>query len=281
MRYLKMLGLAAAVAMALVVFAAPASATNLTAPAGTNYTGGLKLVSEGEILIDNEFGLGAMRCSWTLEGKVESHGPTVTAAGKFTSLAITGCTDGTVLNTVFAAGSFEVHPDSPPHGNGTVTVSGLEFTITHPGAFNCKFSAGAGIDFGTLVGTATTGSNATLDVNGVKLPKVADSPFLRCGRHADRQFQSRDPLDAVRRRLGSRQAHYPARRLRPSRLRRRARVTSDLLEPFFSGPGVSRVAGRPSKRGSERKADRPLLPISPLPILAWRSRLEPSGSRRR
>ena len=58
-------------------------------------------------------------------------------------------------------------------------MSGLEFTITHPGAFNCKFSAGAGIDFGTLVGTATTGSNATLDVNGVKLPKVADSPF--CG----------------------------------------------------------------------------------------------------
>src|SRR5215212_5417024 len=38
---------------------------------------------------------------------------------------------------------------------------------------------------------------------------------------------------------------YFLRRLRPSRLRRLASVTSALLEPFFSGPGVSNVAGRP------------------------------------
>lgn len=181
MRYLKMLGLAAVAATALAVFAAPASATTPTIFPGTLYTGGLKLVSEGEILIDNEFGLGAMRCSWTLEGKIESHGAGITTAGKFTSLAITGCTDGTVLNAVVSAGSFEIHSDTPggTNGNGTVTVSGLEFTITHPGAFNCKFGAGTGIDFGTLIGTATTGSNATLDVNGVKLPRTADSLF--CG----------------------------------------------------------------------------------------------------
>ena len=56
------------------------------------------------------------------------------------------------------------------------------------------------------------------------------------------------------------------------------RLTSFLSGPFLFGPGVSRVAGRPSKRGSERKAARPCLPISPLPMLAWRSRQEPSGA---
>ena len=69
----------------------------------------------------------------------------------------------------------------------------------------------------------------------------------------------------------------------------RPRLSAGLSEPLgrldflavgapFLGPGVSRVAGRPSKRGSERKAARPCLPISPLPTLAWRSRQEPRGA---
>ena len=50
------------------------------------------------------------------------------------------------------------------------------------------------------------------------------------------------------------------RRLRPAlREALRGAGTSLLSGPFLFGPGVSRVAGRPSKRGSERKAARPLL----------------------
>src|SRR5215217_680896 len=47
------------------------------------------------------------------------------------------------------------------------------------------------------------------------------------------------------------------RALRPASRRRLAAATSFPSGPFFFGPGVSRVAGRPSKRGSERKAARP------------------------
>src|SRR5680860_1306151 len=51
---------------------------------------------------------------------------------------------------------------------------------------------------------------------------------------------------------------------------------------FFVGalpsmPGPSKIAGSSSKRGSDRNAPQPRVPISPSPSGAWRSRLEPIG----
>src|SRR6476469_7221377 len=71
---------------------------------------------------------------------------------------------------------------------------------------------------------------------------------------------------------------YVLRRFSPALRSRFAARASFLSAPFLSGPGVSSVAGRPSNLGSERKAARPCLPISPLPRLAWRSRQEPRGA---
>ena len=50
-----------------------------------------------------------------------------------------------------------------------------------------------------------------------------------------------------------------------------------LLGRVAAVPGPSKIAGRPSKRGSERKAAQPRAPSSPSPGGAWRSRFEPSG----
>lgn len=76
-------------------------------------------------------------------------------------------------------------------------------------------------------------------------------------------FQERRPFSRLVERFLRREAVQPRRRLSPARRRRFAVCTSFLSGPFLFGPGVSSVAGSPSKRGSERKAARPRLPISP------------------
>ena len=175
MKSLKFCAFAVAAVAALSAFAAPASATTITSPLGVPYTNTIKLASEGEILLDNEFGFLPMRCEWTLEGKVESHGGGLTAKGNFSSVTI-GCTDKVVAN-VLNKGSFEIHWIG--ESSGTVTLVGLEVTMTHPAGFICTFGAGAGIDLGTLTSTFITGGNATIDATGAKIPRTGHSAF--CG----------------------------------------------------------------------------------------------------
>jgi hypothetical protein len=176
MKSLKLLTLVVAVVAALAALAAPASATIVTSIQGLSYTGGpLKIVSDGEILLDNEFGFLPFRCEWTLEASVESDGAGLTATGKFSNVTIS-CTDKAVA-TVLNKGSFEIH--ALPQANGTFTVAGLEVTMTHPAGFICIFGTGAGVDLGTLTSTFATGGNATIDATGAKIPRTGHSPF--CG----------------------------------------------------------------------------------------------------
>jgi hypothetical protein len=179
MNYVKVLGLVAFALVAMLAFAGSATATTLTSPSGSTYTGAFKVVSEGEITLENP--LGKFVCTWGQEGKVEAHGPAVTARGKISTATFTGCS---VMRpfSVLSPGSLEFHTDSESaDGNGTVTLVGFEITIVFNGV-PCTYGTAAGLDLGTLTGSKTTGSKATIDTGSISIPRTAGS--LLCGESA-------------------------------------------------------------------------------------------------
>jgi hypothetical protein len=179
MNHVKVSGLLAVALVAMLVFSASAAATTLTSPSGSAYTGAFKVVSEGEISLENP--IGKFVCNWGQEGKIEEHGPTVTARGKITSATFTECS---VMRpfSVLSAGTLEFHTDSQSaDGNGTVTLVGFTITINFNGV-PCTYGTGAGLDLGTLTGSKTTGAKATIDTGSVAIPRTAGS--LLCGESA-------------------------------------------------------------------------------------------------
>lgn len=176
MKYVKTLGLLAIAAAALMAFTASASATVLTSPAGTVYTGTIKAASEnGHVKLTGPLGI-SVECASTVEGKVEKHGANVTAGGNITSLAFTGCTNG-YSATVLAKGSLEIH--ALGNGNGTLTSSGTEVTVHTPLGFACIYKTG-NTHIGTLTGSKNlAGKTATLDIAAATIPRTGDSAF--CG----------------------------------------------------------------------------------------------------
>ncbi|MGN6258585.1 MAG: hypothetical protein ACTHN3_12690 [Solirubrobacterales bacterium] len=181
MKYVKWLGLLTLAALSSAVLTATASATQLTSPEGTIYTSTFAAESEGEFAQENKsIGL-RIECLAAFEGKIESHGTSVTASGKLSKLTFTSCTNGYVY-TVLKLGSLEIHTDgsdtSGTSGNGTVTWSGAELTSHTPLGFSCTFTT-SGTDIGTLTGSKSTGSTATLDLNSAVISRTGDSAL--CG----------------------------------------------------------------------------------------------------
>lgn len=168
--HLKCLGLMAAVAAALMAFAAPASATSVsTTTGGAAATPTIHAVNEGgHVVVANS--IANIECSSTFEGKVESHGAGKEASGNFSSFSLTGCTNSWHVTITFKGGwafswsSGEV---------GVYRIFGLEITTTRFGV-TCNYSAP-----NTIVGTATGGNPATFDISG-SLPIAAGSSGL-CG----------------------------------------------------------------------------------------------------
>ncbi|MGN6257580.1 MAG: hypothetical protein ACTHN3_07510 [Solirubrobacterales bacterium] len=174
MKYVKILGLFALTAAALMAFTGNASATTLTSPAGTTYTGAIVAESEGEnTLINTSIGL-KVQCEVSkVEGKVEMHGTGVTAAGKLTSLTFEKCTNNYSVK-VFHLGALEIHNISGT-GNGTVTSNGTQVTVSTPLGFSCVYETSS-----TDIGTLTGGAPVTLDIGSATIPRVSEeSPF--CG----------------------------------------------------------------------------------------------------
>jgi hypothetical protein len=157
MKYMKILGLAAMALAALMAMAGTASATTLTSPAGTTYTSTIKAENEGPVTLTSAFGgFGTVTCNKsTVEGKVEKHGAGVNVSGNIGKLTFTECNrEVTVLST----GSLEV--------NSSGALTGKNQTILiHTAIGPCHFTtASTGTSLGTVTTTATTGSNATLDI---------------------------------------------------------------------------------------------------------------------
>jgi hypothetical protein len=174
MRHVRMIGLAAMVAMAFTAalgtglasatelyrFGAPA---NGTLGVGTPIDGSLKAGTS--LFLKDTFGLDATTCTGSELGmKTESAGGEAShPSGKASTLAFSGCSSG--APTVHAKGSLQIQHIAGTT-NGTVTSSGME--VTFPSVFgtrNCK--TGAGTDIGTLAGAYDEESHATLNVNAI------------------------------------------------------------------------------------------------------------------
>jgi hypothetical protein len=161
MKYVKMLGLLAVAAAALMAFAGTASATILTSPEGTTYTGSIVATSSNSEL-DGAFV--TVKCgSSTAEGTVESHGG-AEVTGNISSLTFTECNYAT---TVKNAGSLGIN-----NTNG-VKSTGAEVSIA-TSIGTCVFTTN-----GTAVGSLTEGAGASLDINSSKIPRTGGN-FL-CG----------------------------------------------------------------------------------------------------
>ena len=126
MKNLKTFGFAAAVATALMVFAAGASATTLTSPAGTTYTGAVKAESIVEGLYVRQRPA-QTNSDAEFEWKAESHGAAATVNGPVTAFSLSECS---LKVTLLKPGSSEVHTMSEANtGSGALTWSGVEATM--------------------------------------------------------------------------------------------------------------------------------------------------------
>jgi len=152
MKYVKILGLLAVAAAALMAFAGTASATTVTSAEGTTPT--LSSSAEGHVVLDNP--IAKIECASAVTGKVESHGAGVTAKGNISALSFTNCTNSWHV-TVVTAGSLEVH--SIGSGDGTLTSSGATVESTRLGVI-CRY-----VTSSTDIGTVTDGTHATLDIS--------------------------------------------------------------------------------------------------------------------
>jgi hypothetical protein len=165
MKYVKMLGLLAVAAAAMMAFAGVASATTVKS-GGANYTSTITAESSNSKLHGSFI---TVSCTGShVEGKVESHGAGVTAEGKIGKLSFSGC-NYTV--TVKKTGSLIAHTGTTP--NGTLTSTGAEIAI-HTSVGECVFTTSS-----TPIGTLTGGNNATLDIDSSAIPRTGGSFF--CG----------------------------------------------------------------------------------------------------
>lgn len=181
MRYVKIFGLLAVAAAALMAFAASASATTVTGPSlNTNNeptslvereTPTIHAVSEEEVELHNS--ILNIKCESTVEGKVETHGTGITAEGKIAVLNFFNCTDNWVID-VKQNGSLIVHWTKG--SDGTLTSTGARVIATRFG-LECIYETNA-THIGTVTGEKGVNGEATLDIEAA-IPRVGGS-FL-CG----------------------------------------------------------------------------------------------------
>jgi hypothetical protein len=148
MKYVKMLGLLAVAAAALMAFAGTASATEITSSAGSTPN---IVATAGPTSLDGAFT--TVTCtSSEVEGNVESHGSGTAASGEVDTLHFNGCNYPT---TVVKNGSLSITGTSPT-GDGTLLSSGAEVVI-HTSVGTCNFTTSfTGI--GTVTGSNNSGS---------------------------------------------------------------------------------------------------------------------------
>jgi hypothetical protein len=180
MKYLKMLGLAAVAAAALMAFlgAGTASATVIcktepvagvcptgwTYPAGTEGTASLEAGTSSSL--ETTGGELLVTCSGAVaKSTLKESGATSTVISGVSTLTFEKCSNMTVTLT---GGSAELHW-IPGTNNGTLTTIGTEVTVNILGV-SCIYGSGSGLDVGTTVG----GNPGSLTINTV-FPRVGGS----------------------------------------------------------------------------------------------------------
>lgn len=189
MRNLKFFGLATLAVVAVgIVTVGPASATELTCtnPLGTKAMCQAGTIihaeSEGSVILHPP--IGDIECETTFEGITTNTGSsTETVFGDILSHTYFNCNaEVKVLKT----GTFEIHTDhldsQGTSGNGTITSSGTEITITFVG-FHCIFTTN-NTTFGTITGSTNLGHRtATIDLEG-EFPRTGGRSGAFCGTSA-------------------------------------------------------------------------------------------------
>jgi hypothetical protein len=167
MNHFKLIAFIAIAVVGQVASAGTASATTVTSPSGTAYTGEIKATA-GTIELHGSFVTVNCKNASVTVSKVESHGAGVTSKGAVTSGTASECNFPVKL---LKGGSLEAHATSG--GNGTITSNGAEITIETSIA-NCIFTTS-----NTDVGLLTGGTTAKLDINSASIPRTGHSVF--CG----------------------------------------------------------------------------------------------------
>lgn len=170
MKYLKILGLAAVAAMALMAFGAgTASATKLYStgvaqPAGTEIVATLKTGTSANLTTTAGATIQTCTGSEVVGSIGNAGGAAATVSGKVSKLTFTGCPHTVDVEEL---GELEIHHIAGTT-NGTLTAKGFKVrvdTTLFGGLVTCRYSAGAGTHMGTLTG-ANPG-NATMAVNAI------------------------------------------------------------------------------------------------------------------
>ena len=177
MKYIKMLGLAAIAAAALmaVVGAGTASATTLTDGSG-NHPTFIAATSTHTNLHNSAINV---TCTHSVaEGHPSTGGTGLTVEGPLTYLDFTNCGSWTV--TVKKAGKLIVHGSGGNHG--TLTSEGAEVTLSGFG-LHCIFTTNTPTDIGTLTGSAVTKGHAVLDIAGT-IARTGGNSGAFCGSSA-------------------------------------------------------------------------------------------------
>ncbi|HEX5989947.1 MAG TPA: hypothetical protein VFY75_07035 [Solirubrobacterales bacterium] len=174
MGYVKILGLLAVAAAALMALATTATATTITSPTGTTYTGTIHAESEVTTTLHSE--LLSVSCKKsTLTGSIGTHSSTGTAHGPITTLDLSECGEDVV--TVLVPGTLEIHSSST---HSILTSTGAIITVhTHVFGIDCLFETN-NTDIGLLTDSHHSGrTEATLDIDSALIPRTGDSMF--CG----------------------------------------------------------------------------------------------------
>jgi hypothetical protein len=170
MKYLKMLGLAAVAATALIAFvgAGSASATvfcsTQTTPCSAKWAKGTQLefsVTAGSSA-EWKTGFSTNTCTdGTLKGTMLTAGSgseTMKLSVDDSDFTWTNCT---FSNATLEGGELEIHSITGSN-NGTVIMKGFNFTTSTTQYGSCNYSAGTGVHLGTL--TASGSGEAMIDI---------------------------------------------------------------------------------------------------------------------
>jgi hypothetical protein len=166
MKHLKMLGLFAMAAAALMAFAGSASAQTFTSPAGTEYTGALSSSLEGSALL--KAGFAEITCTaGTVAGNLTTNNNTE-ASGSITAVNFSSCKEGQTVDTLNNSGTLTILKSGH-----AVSGTGTEVTTAVAGV-SCVYGLGS---TAKTLGTATnSGSGSTAKVTlaiNTTLPKIS------------------------------------------------------------------------------------------------------------
>jgi hypothetical protein len=162
-------------AVALIALTTPASATTLTGAGGTTLGTGTSVKAESEGTTTLHPPIGDIECKKASASltTTNSGGSGVEVTASAESGGASEC-NGTVQ--FLATGS--VSAQGTGSNNGTLRSTGTEVTIEFSG-FHCIFKTSS-TTIGTITGSATTGSNATVDISAT-IPRVGGRSGAFCG----------------------------------------------------------------------------------------------------